>query len=285
MTTDRTVRSADGVELAVRDHGGDGPDVLFLHGRSRTLVDWPPVLEHLPGIRAAAMDFRWHGGSDVGGSVSIDALIADIDAVGSALAMERPVLVGHSMGGVIATYFAAAHDRCAAVLNIDGLDTRMLDDPPPLSRAPTRRAGADHGDMAWYLEEVERMHRAEDEFGVPENIADAYIERALVEDPDGTWHRRPPRAFYELGLGADTNPYDVALAEAKCPVVVLLCTGRPKTPSERDEPMTAVREAMLRKLTPLADVHAHVRVETIDGSHAVIWEKPDEIACIVRSLL
>jgi pimeloyl-ACP methyl ester carboxylesterase len=42
--------------------------------------------------------------------------------------------------------------------------------------------------------------------------------------------------------------------------------------------MTAIREAMARKLAPLT------RVVESDASHAVIWEKPDEIAAIVRSL-
>jgi len=283
VTTDNLVRSPDGVELAVRDHGGVGPDVLFLHGRSRTLADWPPVLAYLDGIRAVSIDQRWHGRSGVGGSVSIDALIGDIDSVIRALALQRPLLVGHSMGGVIATHYAALHDGCAGVLNIDGLDTRFLepseDDTSP--RAPVRRRGADHGDMAWYLEEVERLQRADDEFGVPPDVIDASIERTLVQDDGGTWHRRPPRAFYELGLGADTDRLDVALEKAQCPVVTLLCTGEPKTPSERDAPMSAARDAMLRALGPLP----YADVRTIDGSHAVIWEKPDEIAAIVRSML
>jgi pimeloyl-ACP methyl ester carboxylesterase len=164
MTTDHVARSPDGVELAIRDHGGDGPDVLFLHGRSRTLADRPPVLAHLNGVRAVAIDQRWHGRSGVGGSVSIDAL---------------------------------------------------------------------------------------------------------------------PRAFYELGLGADTDRLEIALEKAECPIVTLLCTGQPKTPSERDAPLTTTRDAMLRALSPLP----YTDVRTIDGSHAVIWEKPDEIAAIVRSLL
>ena len=279
MSRDLFATSSDGVRLAIRDHGGDGPDVLFLHGRSRTLVDWPPVLAHLDGIRAVAMDLRWHGRSDVGGSVSMDAQVSDVHALIAELALQRPLLVGHSLGGIIATYAAAGHG-CAGVMNIDGLDARMLDAPPSgPSGAPARREGPDHGDMAWYLAEAERMHRAEDEFGVPADIADAYIERALVQEPDGTWRRRPPRAYYELGLGDDVGPYADAVRAASCPVVVVLCIGTPKTPSHRDAPMTAVREAMARKLAP------ETRVEEIDGSHAVIWEKPDEIAATVRTLL
>jgi len=65
MTTDLVVTAHDGVELAVRDHGGDGPDVLFVHGAQRTLEDWAPVLQHLPAIRAVAFDLRMHGGSGV----------------------------------------------------------------------------------------------------------------------------------------------------------------------------------------------------------------------------
>lgn len=280
MSTDIVVTSSDGIRLAVRDHGGGGPDVLFLHGRSRTLVDWPPVLEHLDGVRAVAMDLRWHGRSDVGGSVAMDAQAADVDAVVTQLGLRTPLLVGHSLGGIIATYAACGRGAYSGVVNIDGLDGRMLDAPPPSApRRNARRAGPDRGDMSWYLEEVERMHVAEDVFGVPEDIADAYIERALVRGSDGTWHRRPPRVYYELGLGDDVTSYEEAVRAATCPVVVVLCVGRPKTPSDRDASMTAIRDAMATKLATIT------RVVEIEGSHAVIWEKPHEIAAIVRSLL
>jgi pimeloyl-ACP methyl ester carboxylesterase len=288
---DHVVTSADGTRIAVRDHGGGGSDVLLVHGRSRTLVDWVPVLRHLDGVRAVCMDFRWHGRSDAGGSVAIETVLADFDAVIDALELERPVLVGHSMGGVVATYYASSRDTCRAILNIDGLDTRLLDpeDDPgeivPPRKLPLHRNLADRGDDAWREAAIAELRRAEDEFGVPDDVVEAFIERALVRDDDGIWQRRPPYEFYELGLGGDTVDLLGALGSVTCPAVILLCTGRPKTPSIRDRPMQAAREAMLRKIGPLAAERPNVRIETIDGSHAVIWEKPAEIAAIVRSLL
>lgn len=37
--SDRVVTVHDGVDLAVRDHGDAGPDVVFGHGVMRTLED------------------------------------------------------------------------------------------------------------------------------------------------------------------------------------------------------------------------------------------------------
>ena len=281
---DHVVTAFDGTRLAVRDHGGDGPDVLFLHGRSRSLADWPPVLRHLDGVRAVSMDARWHGRSSTGGAVGVDALVGDIDAVLDALRLERPLIVGHSMGGVIATHFAAARNTCCGVLNIDGLDARRTE--LPRGGGPARRAGRlDHGDDDWHTDEVARLRREDADFGAPDNVTDAFVERAFAQDPDGTWHRRPPTAFYELPVGAGADAYPVAVEKAFCPVTVLLCTGDRKTPSGRDVAIAAMRSSLHEELEPLVATVPDFRLQTIDGSHAVIFEKPSEIASIVRSLL
>jgi pimeloyl-ACP methyl ester carboxylesterase len=49
--------------IAVLDHGGEGPDVLLLHGANRTALDWETVRPHLTGLRLVAMDLRGHGRS------------------------------------------------------------------------------------------------------------------------------------------------------------------------------------------------------------------------------
>ena len=53
MTRELAVDGPAG-SLAVVDHGGDGPDVVLLHGANRTLRDWTPVLDHLDLTAAGA---------------------------------------------------------------------------------------------------------------------------------------------------------------------------------------------------------------------------------------
>ncbi|MDH6576240.1 alpha/beta hydrolase [Kitasatospora sp. MAP5-34] len=118
--------------LAVLDHGGDGPDVLLLHGANRTALDWGPVLPHLPGLRLVAMDLRGHGRSALASSYTWDDHLGDVDAVIHGLGLRRPWLVGHSLGGMIAVRYAASRE-CAGVVDLDGFGGGMPASYPGLT--------------------------------------------------------------------------------------------------------------------------------------------------------
>jgi len=79
--------------------------VLLLHGGGQTRHSWSGTARALAerGWTAVALDARGHGDSEWArdGDYSMDALIADLAAVG-AQAGDRPVLVGASMGGMTA---------------------------------------------------------------------------------------------------------------------------------------------------------------------------------------
>jgi pimeloyl-ACP methyl ester carboxylesterase len=118
--SDRLVTSA-GIDLAVRDHGGDGPDVLLLHGGGRTSEDWRLVAPLLieGGLRVVAVDLRGHGRSDQA-LWSWPAALDDVSAVIEQLELDRPALVGHSLGGLLAAVWAADHEECPLAVNLDG---------------------------------------------------------------------------------------------------------------------------------------------------------------------
>lgn len=118
--TDLTV-AGDGVTLAVRDFGGRGTDVLLLHGGGRTMDDWRPFTPILlgEGLRVAAMDLRGHGRSTAA-PWSWPAALRDVAAVVERLGMDRPALVGHSLGGIVAAMWAAEHPECPLAVNGDG---------------------------------------------------------------------------------------------------------------------------------------------------------------------
>src|SRR5262249_55172927 len=112
-----------GPRIFVRDHGGAGADVLLLPGGARTLDDWEPVVPLLldAGLRVVAMDLRGHGGSEFA-PWSWSAVVDDVAAVVEHMSLRRPAVVGHSLGGMVATVWAAMcnSEECPLAVNVDG---------------------------------------------------------------------------------------------------------------------------------------------------------------------
>src|SRR5688500_1388033 len=110
----------DGVDLAVRDHGGTGPPILLIHGAGQTLSDWSAMAPHLTARhRVIAMDLRNHGRSG-SGPWAWDAVLGDVAAVVDHFRLERPAVVGHSLGGMIAAMYGERFAPCRAAVNLDG---------------------------------------------------------------------------------------------------------------------------------------------------------------------
>jgi pimeloyl-ACP methyl ester carboxylesterase len=200
--SDLVVTADDGLELAVRDHGGQGPDVVFVHGVTRTLEDWSPVLGRLPGVRAVTMDLRFHGRSGVPEDASWKDFVRDIDGVVDGLDLSDPFIVGHSFGGMVAVAYAVRHPACPGVMNIDGFDFRqreLFDELEPSVidaflesfRASASVVPAGSGDDMWLAEQKESLGQLYEMWHVPDEVAAATVERVFVRTADG-WERRPP---------------------------------------------------------------------------------------------
>jgi len=95
----------DGATLAFHDSGGPGPAVVLLHGAGadhRTFADQATALA-AHGSRVVLPDLRGHGASrPTSTRLTAPLLVADVEALVAALGLDRPVLVGHSLGGNLA---------------------------------------------------------------------------------------------------------------------------------------------------------------------------------------
>ena len=99
---------SDGGRIHVTERG-DGPAVVFLHGITLGVATWAPELRALGG-RTIAIAWRGHGQSRAGREgYSFERLGADVLEVLRALDVEDAVLVGHSMGGMVAQLLAVEH--------------------------------------------------------------------------------------------------------------------------------------------------------------------------------
>ena len=112
--------ASDGTALVYDDHdGGSATPVVLVHGITESAASWDPVIERLtPDRRVVAVDLRGHGRSGVATDYGFHALADDVTSVIDHLGLERPHLVGHSLGGVVVSV-AAGTREVASVINVD----------------------------------------------------------------------------------------------------------------------------------------------------------------------
>jgi pimeloyl-ACP methyl ester carboxylesterase len=118
----------DGVGLHVEVDGpDDGPPVLFLHGVGSSGRTWEWIPDGVTwGRRVIRVDLRGHGRSDhEPGTYDLERYGADAVSVLLEVAERPAVLVGNSLGGVVAWWIAQNHPELVVAA--------LLEDPPLLA--------------------------------------------------------------------------------------------------------------------------------------------------------
>ena len=91
--------------------GGEGPDILFIHGFGADRLSWLALAPKLfPFGTVWAVEYAGHGmaGNDVGEGNPSDLSRAIAAQINGRLA--APLVVGHSLGGTVALHLAARDD-------------------------------------------------------------------------------------------------------------------------------------------------------------------------------
>lgn len=103
---------------------GEGPTVLFLHSFPLDRAMWSGQLDALSraGFRAIALDFPGFGETPLAhcSPPDLDAYVSSVLALLDTLHVERPLIVGLSLGGYVALRLVAQHpDRVGALVLAD----------------------------------------------------------------------------------------------------------------------------------------------------------------------
>ena len=119
----RPLLERDGCELWGDDSGGEGIPVLFSHGAGADAAMFAPQYEALAadGYRVVTWDLRGHGKSRPAHQpITTERAIADLVALVAELGLDRPVLVGQSLGGNLSQAVVRRHPDLARALIVIG---------------------------------------------------------------------------------------------------------------------------------------------------------------------
>ncbi|MBX3719428.1 MAG: alpha/beta hydrolase [Parachlamydiales bacterium] len=94
---------ANGITAHYLRTGGDKPPIVLLHGLTANGACWLPLAQELEKDYDVVMpDARGHGNSSIPDhGYHYDDLADDVESLIDALRLATPVLLGHSMGGLI----------------------------------------------------------------------------------------------------------------------------------------------------------------------------------------
>ncbi len=109
-------------EMAYLDSGDSRCPLLFLHGTGCDASDWMPVIERLPSEqRCIALDFRGHGrGAVPTQSFTLADLAGDVLHLVDYLGIQELVIVGHSLGGMVAMGVAQRSSCVIGLILLEG---------------------------------------------------------------------------------------------------------------------------------------------------------------------
>jgi pimeloyl-ACP methyl ester carboxylesterase len=115
--------------------------LLLLHGLTFDHRQWAPLRRFLdPAVQVLAPDLPGHGSAPARPSYRSSDVVAELHRQVTAAGLEAPIVAGHSLGGVLATIYAARYPA-SAVVNVDqvlipGPFGDLLRDAEPTLRSP-----------------------------------------------------------------------------------------------------------------------------------------------------
>jgi pimeloyl-ACP methyl ester carboxylesterase len=297
-TPQRIQIDAGAVEISALRYGETGnPPVILQHGWADSAWSMDCVATPLSDrYQVISLDLRGHGHSDRGPYHMLN-FIGDLRGVIETLALDAPVIMGHSLGGQIAAQMCGLYpDLPRALALIEGVG------PPPHRLAAT---DPDELERQFALRQVERTRRPPKTRTLPNVAAAAERLQAAhplldaervnllatentVETEDGTRQWRFDPASRDWFNGHSQENAAQRWRGITCPVLVV--NGGDSydrywkfiqdDPDAFPEPLTG--DALADRLSNFADV----RYEEVAGAgHMLPYDKPDELNTVLAEFL
>jgi pimeloyl-ACP methyl ester carboxylesterase len=254
---------------------GTGPDVILIPGMTSSPSAWRSITD-VPGYRFHYVQVKGFAGTapEANAQGNVSAPVADeiaryIEAEG----LERPAIIGHSMGGTMALMIAARHpDAISKAMVVDQLPFMGIIYGPPGTTSESVKPTADKLRASMIEASPEEFQKR------LETMTAAMVrneeQRALVlADAKASDRQTVANAFHEL-IVTDLRP---ELPAIKVPVTVLYVTpeGVPIT----DEQIDAVYKA---SYAPLQGVKL-IRIP--ESAHFIMADNPERFRAEMKAFL
>jgi pimeloyl-ACP methyl ester carboxylesterase len=286
---DGRITAHDGVELAYRLYGsGSGRPLVLLHGGGANLVSMDQWAERLGGDRTVvSLDLRACGQSGDPARFRWADAVGDVESLVESLELAAIDIVGHSMGGFVAGFYATEHPD-TRIVSIDGFGPGMptVGDDNDRAEFAAFQQGMraafwamterpDEGDRSWRDAQVEALVQLFPRIGYTAPNAREMAERNLVDLGGGRFRRHPSRLLFEGGF-ADGGDRDILrmYRRVQYPALIVRCTGS-------GAPLVLDVE-----LDTLQAANPHVEVVRLPLAHlAPAWDAIDDVAHVARNFL
>lgn len=262
------------VRARVWGEPGPGPTLTLVHGGAAHAGWWhflAPMF--LPAWRVVALDLSGHGDADHRAHYRFPVWADEVAAVTAQVAGDGPaVLVGHSMGGVVAGLAAASGPSPAGVVVVD----TPLHEP---DQATIGNADAVFSRVRTHPSRAAALARFR---LLPEQPAEhpalvAHVaEHGVRETPDGWTWKFDPAVF---ATRASERPADLGATLAAAGVPVGAVVG------ERSEVVPAADRRRLRDLAARHGDPADGYHEVAGGYHHLQFDQPRALVAALRTIL
>jgi N-formylmaleamate deformylase len=257
---------ANGIRLHYWRTGGLKPQMVLAHGLTGNGLCWTRLARVLAPYRDVIMvDARGHGESDKPESgYTPDDHAADLAGVIRNLKLNRPMLMGHSMGGATVTRVAAYHPELVSAI--------ILEDPAWVLGEPSAE---DEAERAARAAEWRRTIERRRDKSVAEVVAEGRLEHPTWDIEEFDWWA-PAKQQVSLAVfdyvTARRNDWTELAVRIQCPTLLLY--GEPSLGGI----ITPAAAAYARQLNPLIQPRQipgaghNVRRENFEDTVAAIQE-------------
>jgi len=265
------------LRLAARSWGSpELPKVLALHGWLDNAASFdrlaPLLCEH---FHIVALDLPGHGRSDwraPGAWYHYVDYLADVLAAANTLGWERFSLLGHSLGGAVASVLAAAcPSRIEQLLLIEALGPLASDASVSLTllqKSVAERSGVIDKSLRVFADAAIAIAARRQANGLSETAATALVSRGLKPVAGGfSWSTDPRLTLTSPQRYLEEQILNV-IRGIKAPTLLLL--AQPEQPYLK-------REMIDRRIAEVADIE----VQRLAGTHHLHLEDPQPIAAAI----
>jgi pimeloyl-ACP methyl ester carboxylesterase len=245
---------------------GDGPPLLILHGLFGSGRNWTSIAKKLAdGRRVLTVDLRNHGDSPWSGDMTYTAMAVDVLRLIEAEKLEKPVVLGHSMGGKAAMVVAMSEP--------DAIGSLVVADIAPVAYAHSHDSYVD-AMLAIDLTAIRRRGDADAALAdaVPDAGIRGFLLHNLVLDESGARWRLNLEAITE-NMTALTD-FPIPPANDVFPGPALFVVGAKSDYVQPDH------HAAIRRYFPKSSI-----LMIADAGHWLHAEKPAEFIATVAEFL